>query len=84
MAKITPIDKHFQHFLVELKESFWGDLYGRTRQAWQRFFELASERQRDAYAGWPVYGRGKRKPGGYRNGYYLRRFAAKFLAKSVA
>src|SRR5690242_5125129 len=44
MAKIIPIDEHFQHFLSELKESFWGDLYGQTRQAWQKFFELQSER----------------------------------------
>jgi hypothetical protein len=24
MAKIIPIREHFQHFLAELKESFWG------------------------------------------------------------
>ena len=45
MAKIIPITEHFQHFLAEMKESFWGDLYGQTRQAWQQFFELQSERQ---------------------------------------
>jgi hypothetical protein len=28
MAKIIPITEHFQHFLSELQESFWGDLYG--------------------------------------------------------
>src|SRR5437588_352611 len=47
MAKIIPISEHFQHFLAEMKESFWGDLYGQTKLAWQRFFELQSERQRD-------------------------------------
>ncbi len=26
MAKIISIDEHFQHFLTDLKESFWGDL----------------------------------------------------------
>jgi len=26
MAKIIAIEEHFQHFLSELKESFWGDL----------------------------------------------------------
>ena len=26
MAKIIPITEHFQHFLAEMKESFWGDL----------------------------------------------------------
>ena len=24
MAKIVPITEHFQHFLAEMKESFWG------------------------------------------------------------
>ena len=51
MAKIIPINEHFQHFLAEMKESFWGDLYGQTRQAWQRVFEVESERQRDRFSG---------------------------------
>src|SRR5438552_17703545 len=51
MANIIPISEHFQHFLAEMKESFWGDLYGQTKLSWQRFFELQSERQRDRYAG---------------------------------
>ena len=78
MAKIIRIEEHFQHFLNEVKESFWGDLYGQTRQAWKRFLELESERLRDRYAGWPQHGRGRRQPGGYRNGYYLRGFATVF------
>jgi len=78
MAKIIPITEHFQHFLGEMKESFWGDLYGQTRQAWKKFFELESERLRDRYAGWPQHERGPRRPGGYRNGYYLRGFATVF------
>jgi hypothetical protein len=24
MAKVTPITEHFQHFVRDLKESFWG------------------------------------------------------------
>ena len=52
MAKIIPMTEHFQHFPAEMTESFWGDLYGQTRQAWQRFFELLSERQRDQFSGW--------------------------------
>jgi hypothetical protein len=31
MAKIATITEHFQHFLVDLKESFWGDLEAKTR-----------------------------------------------------
>src|SRR5579885_3622140 len=78
MAKIIRIEEHFQHFLNEVKESFWGDVYWQTRQAWKKFLELESERLRDRYTGWPQHGRGPRKPGGYRNGYYLRGFATVF------
>ena len=52
MAKVIPINERFQHFVEELQETFWGDLYGRTRQAWKKFFELESERIRERYAGW--------------------------------
>ena len=49
MAKIIAISEHFQHFVEELQESFWGDLQARTRQAAQQFFDALSERQRDLY-----------------------------------
>src|SRR5215831_2861763 len=78
MAKVIPISERFQHFVEELQETFWGELCGQTRQAWKKFFELQSERLRDRYAGWPQHGRGARKPGGYRNGYYVRGFATVF------
>ncbi len=78
MAKIIPISEHFQHFLAEMKESFWGDLYGQTRQAWQRFFELQSERQRDRFSGWGRYERRRGKRRIYRNGYYERDFVTRF------
>src|SRR5215470_663901 len=78
MAKIIPITEHFQHFLSELKESFWGELYGQTRQAWQKFFELQSERQRDRFSGWGRYERRAGKRRGYRNGYYERDFVTRF------
>jgi transposase-like protein len=78
MAKIIPITEHFQHFLAEMKESFWGDLYGQTRQAWQQFFELQSERQRDRFSGWGRYERRRGKRGDYRNGYYERDFVTRF------
>jgi hypothetical protein len=78
MAKIIPITEHFQHFLAEMKESFWGDLYGQTRQAWQQFFELQSERQRDRFSGWGRYERRRGKRRVYRNGYYERDFVTRF------
>lgn len=78
MAKIIPISEHFQHFLSELKESFWGDLYGQTRAAWQKFFELQSQRQRDRFSGWAPYERRRGKRRDYRNGYYERDFVTRF------
>jgi hypothetical protein len=51
MAKVIPISEQFQHFVQEMQESFWGDLYGRTRAAWKKFFEGESERLRELCAG---------------------------------
>src|SRR6202050_409398 len=78
MSKIIPITEHFQHFLKEMKESFWGELYGETKLAWQRFFELESERQRDRFSGWGRYERRRGKRREYRNGYYERDFVTRF------
>ncbi len=50
MAKIIPITEHYQHFLAEMKESFWGDLYGHTKLAWKRALEAESEWERDRFA----------------------------------
>src|SRR2546426_4083884 len=61
-----------------MKESFWGDLYGQTKLAWQRFFELQSERQRDRYSGWGRYERRRGRRRVYRNGYYERDFVTRF------
>src|SRR2546423_4338187 len=64
--------------MAEMKESFWGDLYGQTRQAWQRFFELQSERQRDRFSGAGRYVRRRGQRRVYRNGYYERDFVTRF------
>jgi putative transposase len=78
MAKIIPITEHFQHFLREMKESFWGDVYGQTKLAWKQFFEADSERQRDRYAVREAYQRRKSRRQPYRNGYYERDFVTRF------
>src|SRR5256885_767980 len=77
MAKIIPITEHYQHFLAEMKESFWGDVYGETRLAWKRLLEADSERQRDRYAVREVYQRRKHRRQPYRNGYYERDFVTR-------
>jgi putative transposase len=78
MAKIIPITEHYQHFLADMKESFWGDVYGQTKLAWKQFLELDSERQRDRFAMREAYRRrgSRRQP--YRNGYYERDFVTRF------
>jgi putative transposase len=77
MAKIIPITEHFQHFVGELQESFWGDLQARTQQAAQKFFDALSERQRDLYMVSRRYVRSAQRQN-YRNGYYERDFVTKF------
>ena len=77
MAKVTLITEHFQHFVADLQESFWGGLQGQTVKAAQRFFELLSERQRDLYMVRPSYSRDKERKD-YRNGYYRRSFVTRF------
>ena len=78
MAKITSIDEHFEHFLSDLKDSFWGDLEQKTRLAWKQLFESESERMRNLYMGCESYERGARPAGRYRNGYYERDFVTRF------
>jgi putative transposase len=77
MAKVTPITEHFQHFVKDLKESFWGDLQGQAQRAAKRLFELLSERQRDLYMVSPRYSREEQRKD-YRNGYYTREFVTRF------
>src|SRR5207244_5293499 len=71
------IGEHFQHFVAELQESFWGDLQARTQQAAQKFFNALSERQRDLYMVSRRYVRSAQRQD-YRNGYYERDFVTKF------
>jgi hypothetical protein len=74
MLKLAPATEEFQHFVSNLRESFWGDLNDRTREAWQKFFEADSERQRDRFAVVDAYERNAEQRRDYRNGYYERDF----------
>lgn len=74
MLKLAPATEQFQHFVSNLRESFWGDLNGRTREAWKKFFEADSERQRDRFAVVDAYERNAEQRRDYRNGYYERDF----------
>ncbi len=76
MGKVTPMTEQFQHFVRDVKESFWGDLYGKTREAWQRFWEEQSRRDRERYVGTESYERAEERRD-YRNGYYERDFVTR-------
>jgi len=78
MRKIVSISEHFQHFLEDLKESFWGELEGKTRLVWKQLLEAESERLRHRYAVLDSYERGPRQAKQYRNGYYERDFLTRF------
>jgi putative transposase len=77
MGKVTPMTEQFQHFVGDLKESFWGDLYGKTRLAWERFWEEESQRARDRYLVAESYERAGENRRGYRNGYYVQDFVTR-------
>ena len=76
MAKVTEITEHFQHFVSELQDSFWGDMYGRTRVAWRQFWNTESLRARDQWMELDPYQRsdGARE---YRNGFYERDYVTR-------
>lgn len=78
MAKVTPISEQFQHFFEQVHEDFWGSLYERTKQAWRRFLEAESQRERDRYCGMGWYERSQRRNRRYRNGYYERDWVTRF------
>ena len=59
MSGVIPITEQYQHFVEEVKENFWGDLYARTKQFWKQFCEEQSGRERDRYLGVKDYERGQ-------------------------
>jgi putative transposase len=72
MKRVIPITEQFQHFLREVNENFWGELYRRTALAWKGLLEEVSWKERDRYLGVKEYARaGERE---YRNGFYERKF----------
>jgi transposase-like protein len=75
--KLAPVSEQFQHFVKDLQESFWGDVYGKTRQAWKQLLEEDSEQAMARYLGLEPYeragGRGPRADS--RNGWYERDYS---------
>ena len=67
MARVIRVTEQFQHFVREVKESFWGDLYGQSKLAGKKFFEEESRKERDRYLGVEDYERAGE--GEYRKGF---------------
>jgi putative transposase len=78
MRKVTPITEQFQHFVQELKDSFWGDVYGKTKLMWKQFWEEASLQEQRRYLGYEQHERGPEPKREYRNGFYWRSFETLF------
>jgi putative transposase len=76
MQKATPITEQFQHFVTELKETFWGDVYGKTKGLWKKLLEEDSETQMARYLGLNPYERGgeEQPRTDSRNGWYERTY----------
>jgi transposase-like protein len=78
MTKVSRITEQFQHFVSEVEDSFWGDVYERTKLAWKRFLDQQSLRERERYLGCGRYERRAASPREYRNGFYERDFVTVF------
>jgi len=76
--KLAPVTEQFQHFVEELKESFWGDVYDKGKQAVKELLEADSERQRARYLMTERYERTGGKDRDYRNGSYQRDLVTRF------
>jgi len=77
MKKLAPVTEEFQHFIEELQESFWGDVYGKTKDLWKQVLEEDSEASMARYLGLSLYERGsEEKPRkDSRNGWYERDYS---------
>ena len=51
MKTVAPITEQFQHLVRDLRESFWGDLYGQARGTLEKFLSRESVRLRDEGSG---------------------------------
>jgi putative transposase len=78
MQKLAPVTEQFQHFVEQVKESFWGDVYDKGKQAVKELLEADSERQRQRYLMTESYERTGIPGRDYRNGGYERDLVTRF------
>jgi len=77
MKTVAPMTEQFQHFVRDLKESFWGDLYGQARRKLEEALNGESVRLREEAVDCEPR---KQTPTrrGQRNGFYFRDFVSRF------
>jgi len=86
MAKLQVNNEQVQHFLDELQDQFWGDANQVARNAFKKFLDDWSERERDQFIGLRRYERyepGADERPDYRNGYYDRNWVTVFGTVTV-
>jgi putative transposase len=76
--KLAPVTEQFQHFVQQMQESFWGDVYDKGKQAVKELLEADSERQRQRYLMAEPYERTGAAERDYRNGTYARDLVTRF------
>jgi putative transposase len=76
MRTVAPMTEEFQHFVADLKETFWRDVYGKAKGVLAGFLEEESARRRDQYVRCEPR---KQQPTrrGQRNGFYFRDFVTR-------
>ena len=77
MKTVAPMTEQFQHFVRDLKESFWGDLYGQARGTVEKFLNQESVRLREEAVDCGPHQQGPTRRG-QRNGFYFRDFVSRF------
>lgn len=76
MRTVAPMTEQFQHFVRDLKETFWGDVYGKARGALEEFLAQESARQRDQSVRSEPWKQAATRRG-QRNGFYWRDFVTR-------
>lgn len=77
MRRVIPITEQYQHFVEDLKGSFWGDCYGQARRLVHQAIEQESLRLREVYLNCSRYERTTERRD-QRNGFYYREFQTRF------
>jgi putative transposase len=77
MRTVAPMTEQFQHFVHDLKENFWGDLYGQARGTVEKLLNQESVRLREEAVDCAPRKQAPTRRG-QRNGFYFRDFVSRF------